>query len=206
MEEKRGAAEAIAQEAWNEYDFEKAAAIVIEEYGPEIYTFLVAHFRGDIAQADDVFSDFCEDFWRSISRFQWRCSIRSWCYRLARNASSRFRQSFHNRAKRRVTLDSSQLCEVAIANVRSRTQPYLRSDVKDQFQQLRQKLDPDDEALLILRVDRDLSWREVVYAMEDAEEIALDEELLRRKEAAVRQRFVEVKKRLRRLAEEAGLL
>jgi RNA polymerase sigma-70 factor, ECF subfamily len=155
--------------------------------------------------ADDVFSAFSEDFWRALPGFQWRCSIRAWCYKLARSASSRHRRNPHNRGERRIPLSDAIHLETLAARTRTSTQAHLRSEVKDKVRELRETLDRDERDLLVLRVDRGLSWRDVVHAMMD-EEDAPDEKRCQRMEAALRQRFVEIKKRLRRLAEAAGLI
>ncbi len=186
-------------------DYETAASLALEAFGPEIYGFLVAQFGGQTGPADDVFSDFSEDLWNSLATFEWRCSVRAWSYRLARSASSRYRRAAHNRADRRVSITSSQIVRTMVDRARTSTRPYLRSDVKTEFQRLREKLGPEDQDLLVLRVDRGLSWREVAVAMQGSSE-PIDDDSLRRVETALRQRFVEVKKRLKRLAEEAGLL
>ena len=77
--------------------------------------------------------------------------------------------------------------------------------MKDQFQRLRERLAEDERDLLILRVDRELSWRDVAHAMLGPDD-SPDEERVRRFEVTLRQRFTEVKRKLRELAEEEGLL
>ena len=93
------------------------------------------------------------------------------------------------------------------ARTRTNTQAHLRSEVKDKVRELRERLTRDEQDLLVLRVDRDLSWRDVVHAMlDEGDEDALDEAGLHKMEAALRQRFTEIKKRLKILAEAAGLI
>ena len=50
-----------------------------------------------------------------------------------------------------------------VDHVRTTTALHLRSEVKDQVSRLRERLEPDEQTLLILRVDRALSWREVAH-------------------------------------------
>jgi RNA polymerase sigma-70 factor (ECF subfamily) len=196
--------EAGAREAWDRGAMEGAATVVYEAYGKEIYSFLLARFHNP-SSADDVFSQFTEDFWRGLPQFGWRCSIRVWCYTLARNAASNYSRAPVNRAARRASFNSACLDAFA-ARVRASTRPpYMRTDIKDGFQRLREQLSFEDRDLLILRVDRDLPWRDVAYAMLGPEQ-PTDEDTLRKKEAALRQRYVEVKKRLKNLAIESGLL
>jgi RNA polymerase sigma-70 factor, ECF subfamily len=205
MEDWIAPIEATAQAAWQRRDYDGTVRIIFHGYGSELYSFLVAQFRGQVAQAEDVFADFAEDLWRSLPTFQWRCSVRAWCYKLVRSAASRYRRSLPNRNDRRVSLGSSSFLEELVVQARTATQPHLRSEVKDEFQRLREKLSEEDQDLLILRVDRNLSWREVAHAMQPSDDAA-DELQIRRAEAALRQRFSEVKRRLRALAKEAGLL
>lgn len=199
------ATEVAARAAWERGDYVAVTNVVFSAYGAEFYSFLLAQFRGRPSVADDVFSAFSEDFWRALPGFQWRCSIRAWCYKLARSASSRQRRNPHDRGERRIPLSDAVHLETLAARSRSSTQVHLRSEVKDKVRELRETLDRDEQDLLVLRVDRGLSWRDVVHAMLDDDD-APDEKRCQRMEAALRQRFVEIKKRLRRLAEEAGLI
>lgn len=64
----------------------------------------------------------------------------------------------------------------------------------------------DDQTLLILRVDRGLSWRDLALVMSDGEVGSLSETELGSMERRVRQRFKRLKDRLRELAREDGLL
>jgi RNA polymerase sigma-70 factor (ECF subfamily) len=77
--------------------------------------------------------------------------------------------------------------------------------VKDRFQQLREQLPEDDQTLLVLRVDRGLSWLELAEVMLGDDAPASDEQL-KTEAARLRQRFQAAKHRLRKLVEEAGLL
>jgi len=59
--------------------------------------------------------------------------------------------------------------------------------------------------LLILRVDRGLSWRDLELAMNDADAARMGDAELKKCERRLRQRFKRVKDRLRELAKEDGL-
>ncbi|MET0791945.1 MAG: hypothetical protein ABW061_10525, partial [Polyangiaceae bacterium] len=87
--------------AWRRKEFGKSAALLLETYGGELRSYLVARFKRNESVADDVFSDFLEDFWAGLSDFQWRCSARGWCYVLLRNATTRYHRAPHNRPERR---------------------------------------------------------------------------------------------------------
>jgi RNA polymerase sigma-70 factor, ECF subfamily len=179
-------------------DLDAAASCALTSYGPELYGFLVNHMGGEF-DASEVFSQVAEDFWRGLPTFGARCSVRTWMYVLARNAAARFWRS----PWRRADGGSSRLDGLA-ADARSRTQPWLRTDVKDKWRALRESLDPDDRALLTLRVDRNLDWNDIARVIlgrddPEAEELARDA-------ARLRKRYHLLKEELRERARAAGLI
>jgi RNA polymerase sigma-70 factor (ECF subfamily) len=180
-------------------DLDEAATCAVQAFGPEVLGFLFSVLRSE-SDASEVFSQACEDLWRSLEAFDGRCSMRAWLYKLAQTAMARFRRAPHRRPGRHVPLSG---LGVVVADVRSRTLPHLRTSVKDQFAKIRDSLDEDDRALLILRVDRGLSWRELArtFSIDDDAE-----EALRRLEARLRKRFQHIKEEIRSRALEAGLL
>lgn len=186
-------------------DHQRAASLTLERYGRDIFGFLVARTRST-SDASEVFSMFAEDLWKGLPGFQWRCSMRTFCYTIARNAANRYATAPANRKDRNVGLSQmdeklSQLAE----RVRSETAQYMRSEAKDQIRQLREQLDPEEQTLLFLRIDRNLPWREVAAIMSDDGE-QLGEQELAREGARLRKRFQVVKERLRSLAQAEGLL
>ena len=180
-------------------EFERAATAALRCYGPELYGFLM-NLMGGEADAAEVFSQTGEDLWRGLPSFGRRCSVRTWMYLLARHAAARFRRSPWNRGGR----TSDERLDAAVADSRSRTSPWLRTDVKDKWRALRETLDPDDRALLVLRVDRGMGWNEVARVMLDRED-AGDAEVAR-EAARLRKRFQLLKRDLRKRAREAGLI
>jgi RNA polymerase sigma-70 factor (ECF subfamily) len=191
--------EAQVRAACDSGDHSTATHILIECYGPELLGFIEALVR-DAADADDAFAMFCEDTWRGIAKFEWRCSVRCWSYTLARNAAFRFLRSLEN--GHLVPLSRSPELDGIVRKVRSTTALHARTEVKSQMRKLREQLALDEQTILILRVDKNLSWEEVarVLAGDDSDED------LGRSTARVRKRFQLVKNKLRRMAEEAGLL
>jgi RNA polymerase sigma-70 factor, ECF subfamily len=191
--------------AWRSGNFARVTEMMLASYGPELHGFVLAQFSGQAARGEDAFHDFCEDFWRGIPSFEWRCSLRAWSYKLARSAAARAHHSPHERRHRRLSLvDGPEIAALVVA-ARTSTELYMRTAAKDAVRELRARLSPEDRELLTLRVDRRLSWGEVAHVLAD-EDAAGSEAGLARFGAALRQRFGEVKKRLRRLAVEAGLL
>jgi RNA polymerase sigma-70 factor (ECF subfamily) len=175
-------------------DLSSAATAIMREYGPAILGYLAALAR-DEDRADDVFSQFCEDLWRGLPEFRRDASVRTWVYKLAWHAWLRHERDAYRRHGR--PLASEEMSRLA-AEVRSTTALHLRSEVKDAVARLREQLAPAEQSLLVLRIDRRLSWSEVASVMSTAEE-PLDAR-------SVAKRFQRVKDRLRKLAEEEGLL
>ncbi len=170
---------------------------VLREHGPEIFGWMLATLPAE-AEAADAFSLFSEDLWRSLARHQGRCSMRTWCYMLARSAVSR---TIERRGRgRAVPLSDAPPSRLA-APVREPTLRHLRTDVKQGVRALRARLEPDDQALLVLRVDKDLDWREIAIVMLGPD--AGDAELARHA-SALRKRFERIKARLRQLAAAAA--
>jgi len=178
-------------------DFDPAATRLLEAYGPELYGFLV-HAMSNETDAGEVFAQTAEDLWKGLPKFAFRCSLRTWLYVLARHALSRYRRSPWHRRGGDSRIDS------ATALARSRTQPWLRTDVKDRFRTLREALDEEDRALLALRIDRNLPWEDVARVM--LGDAASDDAAVARESDRLRKRFQLLKDELRRRARDAGLL
>jgi RNA polymerase sigma factor (sigma-70 family) len=180
--------------------FERAATRALEAYGAELYGFLI-QLLGNTSDAGEVFAQASEDFWSGLSRFEFRCSVRTWLYVLVRHAAARYRRSPWNRSERR-TGDSQVDSFVELA--RSRTQPWLRTEVKDRFHALRSALAPEDRTLLALRVDRDMAWQDIARVTLGPDEPEAAK--LARETDRLRKRFQLLKEELRRRAREQGLL
>src|SRR5580692_9879634 len=86
VDEATEQAEEAMRSEWAAGDFEAVTTAALRLYGPELLGFLVSMHR-DYDAASEAFSLFSERLWQSIRRFEWGCSLRGWCYRLARNAA-----------------------------------------------------------------------------------------------------------------------
>jgi RNA polymerase sigma-70 factor (ECF subfamily) len=197
-------------------DLQAAATCALEGYGPEIFGCMVGLLSSD-QDAEEAFAEFAEDVWVGLPGFGWRSSFRTWAYVLARNAVRRLRGSGPAGLRRAERLSRSPDVERLEVLVRSVTRPYLRTEVKSELTLLRESLDTEDQLLLILRLDKGLSWREiaVVFAGDPAaaegggEQAAgdqLDDASVERRAAALRKRFQVLKDELRARAAERGLL
>jgi RNA polymerase sigma-70 factor, ECF subfamily len=176
-------------------DLPGAATLAVREYGPEILGYLYAVAR-DEQRASDAFAMFLEDLWRGLPAFGWRSSMRTWLYVVARNALTR---QLRNQVRDRGGVPLSQVPELAAIAERTRTTtlPFLRSDARDRVHRLRELLDPDEQTLLILRVDRRMEWSEIALVLNGEETTNVA-----RQSAALRKRFERLLVRLRAAAKQ----
>jgi RNA polymerase sigma-70 factor (ECF subfamily) len=200
----RGDAESELRAAFERGDLHTTATLALSRYGPEVLRFLAERLRDEHA-ANEVFSQFVEDFWKGLPKFAWRASLRSWAYTLARHAADRYARGPWRRQRRMLPLpEGDGVLEVA-ERLRSETLVHLRSIVKQRVRTLREALAPDDQLLLTLRVDKQMPWVEIALVLEETRSDA-DRTAHASASARVRQRFAAIKARLRRLAVREGLL
>ena len=168
----------------------EACTLGVRAYGPEIMSYLYALLEGE-QDASEVFSDILLKVWAGLPQFRWQCSFRTWTYAIARRALIDHRRAqTKGRRQRRLSEVQGQLA----AEVRSATRSFLKSDRRRRLQQLREALDPEDQTLLILRVNRKLSWQEIAQVMADAD---LSPAEAQKSAAMLRKRFQRVKDELR---------
>jgi len=184
--------------AWCERgDYRTAVTIAIRDYGPEVLGFLVVLAR-DPSDAGDVFADVCMRMWKGLPGFEWRASLRTWIYILARSAFSKFQRKQIADRERHVRISDVPEIDEIIRRIRTTTLARLHQEHKTRAERIREKLSSDDQALLTLRLDRNLEWRDIVRVLDDRED--LDDETLVRESAALRKRFERLKERLKQLA------
>jgi RNA polymerase sigma-70 factor (ECF subfamily) len=195
------AEEADVRAACTRGDVTGATTAALRLYGPEVLGFLVA-FHKDHDAASDSFSLFSEHLWRSLPEFGWRCSLRTWCYRLARNAAIDVERGEARR--KQVGLSSAPEVSALVQKTRTETLSALRSTKRTALEKLRDELPEEDRTLLVLRVNRQLDWREIAVVVAGLSREG-DEDALGREAARLRKRFQLVKDRLRTLAQARGL-
>jgi RNA polymerase sigma-70 factor (ECF subfamily) len=192
--------EARIEELGRARDLAAVATLAVDGYGSEVFGYLI-NVLGNHADAGEVFSQIAEDLWRGLPGFGFRCSMRTWLYVLARHAVARFRRAPWNHRERR---GGDEQLEALVAQTRTMTQPWLRTDVKDRWRSLRESLEPDDRSILVLRVDRQLEWKEIARVTLGEEHPEPSE--LGRESDRLKKRFQLLKEDLRRRAREAGLV
>jgi RNA polymerase sigma factor (sigma-70 family) len=154
----------------------------------------------DPAGAGDVFADVCVRLWKGLATFRWESSLRTWLYVIARRACHAHRQARAQWRDRLVPLSEVPEIDAMIAQVRTTTLANLAGRTSTRAERLRRQLDPDEQMILTLRLDRELEWREIARVLAD-DDVVEDAELVRAS-AALRKRFERIKEKLRRLAAE----
>ncbi len=171
---------------------EDALKVALAAYGPGVLGYLEG-VLGDADDARDVFQIFAEDLWDWLPAYQGG-SLRAAAYRIGRHAAARFRREAWRRRRERMRTTMASRIAASIQSPESR----LATKPGDRLARRRAALDPDERTLLILRLDRELSWNEVADVLSD-EGDPVDA-------AAVRKRFERVKEKLAKLAKAQGLL
>jgi RNA polymerase sigma-70 factor (ECF subfamily) len=173
--------EAAIQALLDEGRTHDAATAAVRGYGPPVLGFLVGALK-DRDAAKDVFSQACENLWRNLPGFRRECALGTWFYVLAWNAARNYLNEAHRRRVR--PLHTSEISQLAAA-VRSTGVSHLHGTAA----KLRDSLTPEERTLLILRIDRELSWKDVARVM-DVDEPAL------------RKRYERIRRKLQQRAED----
>jgi RNA polymerase sigma-70 factor, ECF subfamily len=178
--------------------YNEAIELALELYGEELRRFILAVLRRpDLA--NEVYSCVCEKLLKNLARFRWESSLRMWLFRVARNECM---EGLRSPARREHLVSQPP---DAVQRERSRTQPWLRTDVKERFRALREQLSPHERMLLQLKVEQDLPWTDVAEILWD-EPSPPTPGALEKRAVALRQQFKRLKERLKALALESGLL
>jgi RNA polymerase sigma-70 factor, ECF subfamily len=194
--------EASIRAAWDAGDCSSAATLLLESYRKEITSFLKVRLH-DRTAVEDAFSIFAEAIWKGLPNFEWRCHARTWAYTVARNTAGRYLASPHQRPAHRLILRS----DIGFDDTqrrRSTTRMHLRTTVKRQIRSLRERLPMEDQELLVLRVERALSWRELALTMSG--NVGLDDDAVAREAARLRKCFERIRVQLTSMAKAEGLL
>jgi RNA polymerase sigma-70 factor (ECF subfamily) len=185
--------EARVEESAARGDYGSAVTALIEGYGPQVMSYLRQVIK-DPDEAEDAFALFTLNVWRGFPGWERRASARAWAYSVAWNAAGRsFRDPWRRRRER---LPSSVAASMAAA--RTASSGLDRERDASGLEEFRATLGPEELSLLVLRIDRGLSWREVAVAMGEPDD---DAHL-----AALRKRFERLKEKLGRWARDRGLL
>lgn len=169
---------------------DRVITLALAQYGAEVLGYLHA-ILPSATEADDAFSELCERLWRGLPDFEWKSSFRTWMYVVARNAALNRMRSRARKQRREVPLSAAPEVAGMMERVRTETAVHLKTETRDRFREIRDALDPDDRTLLILRIDRGLSWNETARVLADEEHV--DDAELPRLAARLRKRFERLK-------------
>jgi RNA polymerase sigma-70 factor (ECF subfamily) len=166
----------------------EATALMLTRLSPELRPFL-HRLLGDALLVDEALGNTCKHLFRRLPQFRWDYSLRSWGYIFARREASRCR-AVRSRMDALPTMLSAAHGETVdrTPNARASTSTH------DLLDSLRASISDDDRDLLVLRVERGLSWSEVAAAfLEDDDPSA---EAIQSESARLRQRYRAIRVRL----------
>ena len=172
-------------------EYRTAATEVIRGYGPRALGYL-HRLLGNETDAADAFSLFAEQVWRGMPNFEGRSSVKTWVFKAAWSAAMKVREDAWRRL--REGLPSSAASHLA-EEVRTNTALRLET-MRQELEVLRAELTAEDQTLLSLRLDQELSWEEV------AEVLSIEGRLV--DAATLRKRYERIKARLAAIVRERG--
>jgi RNA polymerase sigma-70 factor (ECF subfamily) len=173
-------------------EIEPAATRAVESLGPAVFGYLCSLHEED--DAKEVFSMWAEDVWRGLPAFRGDAALRTWSYRLAWHAACRFRRDAFRRRREAIPTSAASRLAASVAS-KSGLAPGSR---RARLERLRAALAPDEQSLLVLRVDRELEWDEIAAILSEEGEPVTS--------AALRKRFERLKEKLAAMARSERLI
>ena len=195
------AIEASVRSAIDAGDTASATDQIVRALGPEVLAYLLAT-HPNLGIAEDAFSLCCERLWQTLHQFDWRCSLRTWVYRLARNAVVDVVRGRGVVARRAKPLSWAPEFEQLVQRVRTETLRRYKTERRTALLELRETLSEADRELLVLRFEREMKWVEIAEVIGEVSDGAE----LKREAARPRKRAQLVRERLVKLGRERGLL
>ncbi|HEX9052637.1 MAG TPA: sigma-70 family RNA polymerase sigma factor [Anaeromyxobacter sp.] len=137
-------------------DERAAATEAMRVLGPKILGYLRSILR-DEADAGDAFSVWAEHLWRGIGSFRGDSSFRTWAFKIAYNAALNVRNEAWRRLGRPFeTGEASRLAD----EIRTRT-AVREERQRTKLDAIREQLTAEEQTLLTLRIDQQLSWEDI---------------------------------------------
>lgn len=164
-------------------------------FGAEIFGFMTAVTEEPRA-ARAAYASFEGLVSEHLATFTWGGALRTWMYRLARVVLRRSRETSP-------ASFATNPSDGAVAPPPFGEQPYRRTDSRSMADALRRALRPEDREILILRVDRRFSWRQLAITQIGEDATTRDTE---REAARLRKRFQVVRQQLTRRAIRHGII
>jgi len=174
-------------------DVGAASTEAIQALGPTVLGYLrpALHDEDDVA---DAFAQWAENMWKGLPAFEWRSSLSTWAIRIACNVTLNLRDRPQARRERRFHPgEASAVAEAVRTTTAARVERQRRA-----LDELRKELTVEQQTLLFLRLEQELSWDEIADVLSTAG-VRLDAN-------TACKRFERVKSQLERLAREKKLL
>ena len=182
--------ESKARELIESGQIREATQGILEEHGAAFYGYIAALIRDD-SLAADAFQLFSLRLWQGLSDFRWESSLTTWAYKIARNAAYRTLQDpYQRRFERLGTVEQEAL---AAFRTRTNTALFRQTAAKQQLWESIDSLAPEDRELLVLRLGRRMSWKDIARVLHGESD---DPKELTRVAAKARKRFERIKARL----------
>ncbi len=160
---------------------------LLRELGDQVFGYLCALLKSE-QLADDAWSQFSEEVFRGAPGIRDVEHERAWAFTVARHAAlKQLRTARDAEVPLEVRSDDPRLASPHSA-------PLFQPTVENALTRARAQLDPDDQTLLILRLERDLSWDEVAEVLSGGPLSGAEKT---RAAAALRKRFERLKQTLR---------
>lgn len=156
-------------------DLRQAATEAIRGYGPDLLRYLRG-LLGNDSDAREAFALASERLWRSLPEFRGDAAVRTWCFHLAWSAAADLRKEAWRARGRRLETD-----EVEALGTGDRTRTWLREErLRITLTELRQALTLEEQSLLQLRLDQELSFAECAAVLAEGAEAPTAEALMKR--------------------------
>lgn len=183
--------------AWEQAQYGRATELMVEAYGPQIERFLTATLRSR-SRAEDAYGIWQMNLLIAVPAFRWKAKARTYAYKIARGAVSRYLS-----LERKYAELPDELLSGLAAHVDTRTPNWLQTSFKDAIRALQQRFPPQDQELLRLRLVERMPYDDIAKRLlgPDATDVQIHA-----KGAALRAKFKSLRERLERWAREDGLL
>jgi RNA polymerase sigma-70 factor (ECF subfamily) len=172
-------------------DHRGAATEAIRGYGPRVLGYL-HRLLGNETDAADAFSLFCEQVWRGMPNFEGRSSVKTWTFKAAWSAAMKVRDDAWRRLREGLpTSAASKLADEVRTNTAIRYEA-----MRQELEVLRGELTAEDQTLLALRLDQELTWDEVADVL-SVEGRSVDPATLRKRYERIKARLATIVKERR---------
>ena len=135
----------------------------MEAHGEELLGYLCRVLHSEDT-GREVFAALCEAIVSGIARYRGEASLRAYVYGVAWNLIRRHRRRASTRRKRETQVDT--MSPFSAPPEHTRTPLWQRTSARDRLSLARAQLSDEELTLLVLRVDRRMSWDEVASIIE----------------------------------------